>query len=147
MVKDRRVDGMIYGVGAPWSGVMDAATSVKIKLIPMTQEEMKKVNAAYPYQVPDVIPAKTYSFQDVDVPTCMGLQTINVRPGLPDDLVYQLVKVVWEHKDEIVKASPPAKWVKPADMLNMVAPIHPGAVKYYREIGVPIKDSQVWRKK
>ncbi len=147
MVKDRRVDGMIYGVGAPWSGIMDVATSVKIKFIPMTAEEQKKVNAAYPYQVPDIIPAKTYSFQNEDVPTCQGLQTINVRPGLSDDLVYQLVKVFWEHWDEVVKASPPAKWVKPEDMVHMVAPIHPGAVKYYRERGVKILDSQVWRKK
>ncbi|OGP46410.1 MAG: hypothetical protein A3K30_05975 [Deltaproteobacteria bacterium RBG_13_51_10] len=147
MVKDRRVDGMIYGVGAPWSGIMDVATAVKIKLIPMTPEEQKKVNKAYPYQVPDVIPAKTYNFQTEDIPTCQGIQTINVRPGLSDDLVYRLVKVIWEHYDEVVKASPPAKWVKAADIVHMVAPIHPGAVKYYREIGIQIPDRLVWKKK
>jgi hypothetical protein len=147
MVKDRRVDGMIYGVGAPWSGIMDVATVQKIRLLSMTPEEQKKVNSAYPYQVPDVIPAKTYGFQTEDIPTTMGFQTINVRPGLSDDLVYKLVKVLWEHWDEVVKASPPAKWVKPGDMVYMVAPIHPGAVKYYREIGIKIPDQLVWKKK
>jgi TRAP transporter TAXI family solute receptor len=147
MVKDRRVDGMIYGVGAPWAALMDIATSVKVKFIPMTQEEMKKVHAALPYQVPDVIPAKTYGFQTEDVPTVQGIQTINVRPGLPDELVYKLTKVIWEHWDEVVKASPPAKWVKPQDMLYMVAPIHPGAARYYREIGVNIPEKMIWKKK
>lgn len=147
MVKDRRVDGMVYGVGAPWSGIMDVATAVKIKLISMTPEEQKKIFAAYPYQVPDTVPAKTYSFQTEDIPTCQGFQTINVRPGVSDDLVYKLVKAVWEHYDEIVKASPPAKWVKASDIVHMVAPIHPGAVKYYREIGINVPDNLVWKKK
>jgi len=146
MVKDRRVDAMIYGVGAPWSGLMDAATAVKLKLIPMIPEEQKKVHAAYPYQVPDTIPAKTYSFQTEDIRTTMGFQTIIVRPGLADDLVYKLCKVIWEHWDEVVKASAPAKWVKPGDMVHMVAPIHPGAAKYYREIGIQIPDRMIWKK-
>ncbi|MBI5968021.1 MAG: TAXI family TRAP transporter solute-binding subunit [Deltaproteobacteria bacterium] len=147
MVKDRRVDAMIYGVGAPWGGLMDIAAVQKVRFLPMTPEEQKKVHAAYPYQVPDVIPAKTYAFQTEDIPTTMGFQTVNARPGLTDDLVYKLIKVIWAHWDEVVKAAPAAKWVKPQDMVNMVAPIHPGAVKYYREIGVAIPDHLVWKKK
>ena len=147
MVKDRRVDAMIYGVGAPWSGLMDIATAVKVKLLPTTLEEQKKICAALPYAAPDTIPAKTYTWQTEDVPTTMALQSVNVRPGLNDDLVYKLTKVIWEHWDEVVKASPPAKWVSPKEMMNMVAPIHPGAVKYYREIGINIPDQLVWKKK
>ena len=147
MVKDRRVDAMIYSTGIPWSGLMDAATGQKIKLFAMTQEEQRKIHRAAPYRVPDTIPAKTYSFQNEDIATNAGFQTVNVRPGLADDLVYKLCKVVWEHRDEVLKASPASKWVKPPDMLHMVAPIHPGAAKYYREIGVQIPDHRVWKKK
>jgi len=147
MVKDRRVDAMIYGTGAPWSGLMDAATAQKIKFIAMTPEEQKKVYSAAPWMVPNTIPAKTYSFQNEDVPTIVTIQTINARPGLPDELVYKLCKVIWERWDEVVKASPASKWVKPADMLSMVSPLHPGAAKYYREVGVPIPENRVWKKK
>jgi len=147
IMKDRRADAMVYGVGAPWGAVMDIATAQKIKFIPMTSEEQKKVHEAYPYQVPDIIPAKTYAFLSEDVPTTMGFQTINVRPGLSEDLVYRLVKVIWEHWPEVVKASPPARWVKPGDMIHMVAPLHPGAAKYYREVGIQIPDRLVWKKK
>jgi len=147
MMKDRRVDAMLYSTGIPWSGVMDIAASQKVKLIPMTQEEQKKIHSVAPYRVPDTIPARTYSFQNEDVPTNAGFQTINVRPGLPDDLVYKLCKVIWDHREEVLKASAAFKWVKPADMVHMVAPIHPGAAKYYREIGVLIPDQQIWKKK
>ena len=140
MVKDRRVDAMVYSVGAPWSVIMDIATDRPVKFIPMKPEEQKKIADALPYQVADVIPAKTYSFQTEDYQTTMGLQNIIAKPGLPDDIAYKLTKVAWEHWDEVVKATSAAKWVKAKDIVNMIAPIHPGAAKYYREIGIQIPD-------
>lgn len=147
MVKDRRVDAMAYGVGAPWSAIMDIVTTRPIRFIPTTPEEQKKINGALPYMVADTIPAKTYSFQNEDYHTTMGLQTINVRSGLPDELTYRLAKTAWEHWDEVVKATSAAKWVKAQDMVHMIAPIHPGAAKYYREIGIQIPDRLIWKKK
>lgn len=147
MMKDRRLDAMVYGVGAPWAGVMDVATAQKIKFLSMTPEEQQKIHTAYPYQVPDTIPAKTYAFQTDDVRTTMGFQTINARPGLSDELVYKLVKAIWTQWPEIVKMSPPTRWVKPADILEMVAQIHPGAAKYYREVGIQVPDHKIFKKK
>jgi len=146
MMKDRRVDAMAYGVGAPWSAIMDIVTTRPIKFIPATPEEQKKITTALPYMVADTIPAKTYSFLNEDYPTTMGFQTINVRSGLPDELTYRLAKTAWEHWDEIVKATSAAKWVKAQDMVHMGA-IHPGAAKYYREIGIAIPDDRIWKKK
>ena len=146
MVKDRRVEAMIYGVGAPWSAILDIATNQKIRFIPMTREQQKKVYDYRPYLVPDLIPAKTYSFQQEDLPLVSGFQTVNVRPGLAEEIVYQLTKTAWSHWDEIVRALAAAKWVKPADISKMIAPIHPGAVKYYREIGVQIPEKWILKK-
>jgi TRAP transporter TAXI family solute receptor len=147
MVKDRRVDAMAYGVGAPWSAIMDIVTTRPIKFIPTTPEEQKKISGALPYMVADTIPAKTYSFQNEDYHTTMGFQTINVRSGLPDELTYRLAKTAWEHWDEVVKATSAAKWVKAQDMVHMIAPIHPGAAKYYKEIGLAIPNHLIWKKK
>jgi TRAP transporter TAXI family solute receptor len=113
----------------------------------MKPEEQKKVAGALPYQVADTIPAKTYSFQNQDYPTVMGLQNLIVRPGLSEDLVYKLAKVAWEHWDEVVKGTSAAKWVKAKDIVHMIAPVHPGAAKYYREAGIPIPDRLIWKKK
>jgi TRAP transporter TAXI family solute receptor len=139
MVKDRRVDAMAYGVSAPWSAIMDIATTQPIKLIPMTPEDQKKIVEASPYQVADTIPAKTYSFQNEDYHTTLqGYQCINVKSGLSDELAYRMAKVAWEQWDEVLKATAAAKWVTAKDIVNMVAPIHPGAAKYYKEIGIQI---------
>ena len=70
----------------------------------------------------------------------MGLQNIIVRPGLSDELAYKLTKVAWEHWDEVVKATSAAKWVNAKDIVHMIAPVHPGAAKYYKEIGIQIPD-------
>jgi TRAP transporter TAXI family solute receptor len=147
MVKDRRVDAMAYSVGAPWSAIMDIATDRPIKFLHMKPEEQKKIADTIPYQVPDTIPAKTYSFQTEDYPTVMGLQNLIVRPGLSEELVYKLTKTAWEHWDEVVKATAAAKWVKAKDIVHMIAPVHPGAAKYYKEIGIEIPDRLIWKKK
>ena len=141
MVKDRRVDAMAYGVGAPWSAIMDIVTTQPIKFIPMTPADQKKVVDAIPYEVADVIPAGTYSFQKEDYHTTIqGVQNINVRQGLSPDLTYKMAKVAWENWDEVVKATAAAKWVTAKNIVNMIAPIDPGAAKYYKEIGIQIPD-------
>jgi len=146
MVKDRRVDAMVYGVGAPWSGIMDISKDVQIRLIPMKPEEQEKVAKTLPYLAPSVMPSKTYSFQNEDYPTVSTYPNLIVRPALSEELVYKLTKVAWEHWDEVVKGVPAAKWVSPKDIVYMVAPVHPGAVKYYKEIGINIPDRLIWKK-
>jgi TRAP-type uncharacterized transport system substrate-binding protein len=55
----------------------------------------------------------------------------------------------WKVKRKNSKASgaPAAKWVSAKDILNFVTPVHPGAAKYYREIGIQVPDSNIWKKK
>ena len=146
MIKDRRVDGMAYSVGAPYSVFMDIAKDRPIRFISMTPEEQKKVTEALPYVVPFTMPAKTYSFQNEDFQTVTAYQTIMVKPGLSEELVYKLTKVTWEHWDEVIKGTSAAKWVNPQDIVNMYAPIHPGAAKYYKEIGIQIPDRLIYKK-
>lgn len=147
MMKDQRGDAMVYAVGAPWSGILDLATDKRLKFISMKPEEQKKIAEASPISIPDTITAKTYPFQNEDVQTMSTLYTINVRPGISEEVVYKLTKVAWEHWDELVKTVEAAKWGKPKSILDMIAPVHPGAAKYYREIGIQIPDRLIWKKK
>lgn len=146
MMKDRRVDAMTYSVGAPWSAVLDIATQQPLKLVQPTPEERKKISEAIPFLFPDKIPAKTYPFQKEDYYTNTSTQTINARPGIPDEIVYKLTKVAWEHWNEVVEAAEAAKWARPGDIISTIALIHPGAAKYYREVGIQIPDRLIWKK-
>jgi TRAP-type uncharacterized transport system substrate-binding protein len=47
----------------------------------------------------------------------------------------------------VVKATAAAKWVKSGDIVNMIAPVHPGAAQYYKEIGIQIPDGLIWKKR
>lgn len=147
MFKDRRIDAITYNAGAPWSGIMDAATSQKVKFVPLTVDEQKQIQKAMPYHIPGILPAKTYSFQTEDVRFNTVYQHVIARGTLPADLVYKMTKVVWENWAEVVKGAPAAKWVSPKDILNFVTPVHPGAAKYYREVGIQVPDSKIWKKK
>ena len=66
------------------------------------------------------------------------------RADLPNDLVYQLVKAVFENQPRLVKANPAARETLPQNAdKNTFLPFHPGAVRYYREIGISIPESLV----
>jgi len=146
MMKDRRIDAFAYGVGAPYSVFIDVARATPVKLILMTPEEQERVAKAVPFLFPLTIPAKTYSFQNEDCPTMGAYANIIVRSTLSEELVYKLTKVAWENWNEVVKVVPASKGVSPKDIVNMVAPIHPGGAKYYKEIGINIPDRLIWKK-
>jgi TRAP transporter TAXI family solute receptor len=89
------------------------------------------------------IPADTYSFLSEEVPTVRALQPLVARTGLPDDVVYEVVKAVFAHRDIIETADPGASQTLTASSIaeavnlsEQVAPaFHPGALRYYRESG------------
>jgi hypothetical protein len=146
MMKDRRLDAFAYGVGAPYSVFVDVSRSVPVKLIPLELEEQREVAKTVPYLFPLTIPGKAYSFQNEDCPTVGAYSNIVVSAALSEELAYKLTKVAWENWNEILKVFPGVKGVSQKDAVNMVAPLHPGAVKYYREVGVNIPDRLIWKK-
>ena len=93
---------------------------------------------------PSKIAAGTYRSLDKDYVT-IGVYNFAIgRADLPDDLVYQLVKAVFENQPRLVKAHSAASETLPQNVdKNTFLPFHPGAVRYYREIGISIPDSLV----
>jgi TRAP transporter TAXI family solute receptor len=89
------------------------------------------------------VPTGTYSSLARDYQT-IGLYNFAVaHKDLPNDLVYRIVKASFDNHDELVKAQSSAKETVPANISrDTVLPLHPGAERYYREIGVPIPVEQ-----
>jgi TRAP transporter TAXI family solute receptor len=88
---------------------------------------------------PSKIAAGTYRSLDSDYVT-IGVYNFAIgRADLPDDLIYQLVKAVFENQPRLVKVTSAASDTIPQNVVkNTFLPIHPGAVRYYREIGISI---------
>ena len=93
---------------------------------------------------PSKIAAGTYRLLDKDYIT-FGIYNFAIgRPDLPDDLAYQLVKAVHENQPRLAKAHASARETVPENVVkNTFLPFHPGAVRYYREVGIKIPESLV----
>lgn len=136
MMKDGHVDVFTLGTTAPASAVMDLASARDIKLVPVddkTMDGMRKMNAGYSKLI---IKAGTYPKQDKDVPV-IGYQThLIVRCDMPDQVVYQMVKTMAENIPAMSAVNKAIGELTPKMMAaDAGIPMHPGAVKYFKEVG------------
>jgi uncharacterized protein len=96
---------------------------------------VKKIND--PAYLAGEIPANTYEGQPVTVPTVAIENFLVTHEGVPEDVVYKMTKSMYEHLDQLVAAHAAAKAIKREQgPKNMPLPLHPGAAKYYREVGL-----------
>ncbi len=140
-LKDGTIDVGVWCVGPPTSSIMDLATTHPIDILNWSKEDMAKVKAKYPFYSPYVIPKGTYKSVDYDVNTLSVWNSVICWQKLSEDLVYRLVKAVYEHHDYLQKIHPFARFTTPENTLKQaVAPLHPGTVKYFKELGLKIPD-------
>ena len=136
MMKDGHVDVFTLGTAAPSSAVMDLANSRPITLVPVddaTMAEMRKLNPAYNKLI---IKAGTYPGQDQDVPAIGYFTHVIVACDLPDATVYTMVKTMAENIPSMAAVSKSMANLTPQVMATeMGVPLHPGAAKYYKEVG------------
>jgi uncharacterized protein len=139
-----RIDAIVTLIGAPMPVVQGVEAKEPVTFISLSSEQIEAVRKTMPEFGPSKVTAGTYRFLDKDYVT-IGIPNFAVgRADLPDDLVYKLVKAVFENQPRLVKASSVASATIPRNAdKNTFLPFHPGAVRYYREIGISIPDSLV----
>jgi len=136
-LKDRTVDCAIVGSGLPTAVVIDAAASMDISLIPVDKEIYEKFSKDYPFLGSNIIPAGLYNGVNEDVFTVASPALLSVREDISEDVVYEVVKAIFEHLDALVETHAQGKNIKLETALNgMSIPLHPGAEKYYKEVGL-----------
>lgn len=132
-LRQRRIDAFFFVSGIPNSTVAALADEIPIRLVDLDPWVPSMVERFGPEYVPGPIPAATYSLP-------LGTRTVSVknfilaRAALSDDLGYALTRVIFEAQDEIDRVSPgvPQPVVTAAPFTSPV-PLHPGAVRYFRE--------------
>jgi len=132
-----RIDGFFYGVGHPSAGIQDPTTICGAKLIPLTGPAVDKLVKENPYYAYSTIPANLYPNNPQDTHTYGVQATLVSSSKVPNDVVYEMVRAVFENFDEFRKLHPALTVLKPEDMVKngLTAPLHDGALKYYREKG------------
>lgn len=135
--KDRLVDAFMFTTGAPNSAIQDIATMHPLKFIPIGGADRDILMQKYPFFAAEVIPANTYKGQTEDVQTVAVQAILIVRKDLPEDVVYAMTKALFENRAEIGQAHHKGNSIDPQRALDgITVPVHPGAEKYYKEIGL-----------
>ena len=136
-LKDGKIDAFLWVGGIPTAGVLDLAATpgVKMKLIPH-DDLLSKMKEKYgPIYVRGVIPAKTYPGQTKDVPIVAVWNILVCNESLPENIAYDVTKVLFEHQNEIVAVHRDASYMTLQAQTSGASPIpfHPGALKYFKE--------------
>jgi len=135
LIKNRQLDATLQSAGLGVASIRDLATSVKIVVVAVPAEVVAKVGD--PAYQPTVIPAGTYEGQTADVPTAAIPNFLVTHSGVSDELAYQMTKSLYENLDTMYAAHNAAKAIKRENAVKgMPVPLHPGAERYYREVGV-----------
>jgi hypothetical protein len=134
---DNKVDAIIYTVGHPNGSIQEATSTVDARLIPVTGPEIDKLVEDNPYYAKATIPGGMYAGNPDDVETFGVKATFVTSADVSDEVVYEVVKAVFDNFDRFKGLHPAFANLKEEDMITqgLSAPLHPGAEKYYKERG------------
>jgi TRAP transporter TAXI family solute receptor len=133
-----KVDAVIFQAGHPNGLTQGATTGCRARLVRIAGAPIDRLRAAQSYYIASVIPGGMYAGNPDDVPT-IGTQAVLVTSSnQPNELAYAVVKAVFENFADFRRLHPALSALNIRDMVpsEAVIPIHPGALKYYREAGL-----------
>lgn len=134
LIKNRQLDATLQSAGLGVSSIRDLASSVPITVVAVPADVAKKLGPPY---VAFTIPANTYGGQTADVPTVAVVNFLVTHSGVSDETAYQMTKQLFENLDSMVAAHKAASAISlKGGTDGMPVPLHPGAIRYYKEKGI-----------
>ncbi len=134
---DGNVDVSFILTGNLSAAVSQLMTMHEVRYVPIDPKILAALNKKQPYFVPGVIKAGAYGKIKQDIPCLTMWGVLCTTTKMSDDFVYQLTKVVFQHRDQLIKVLKLAEEMTPERASHdLPVPLHPGAMKYYKEIGV-----------
>jgi TRAP transporter TAXI family solute receptor len=139
--KDNQIDVGFVVAGFPTASVMDLTTTKDVGLLSFSDEFLAQLTKTYPYFVASLIPAKTYRGVDQDTKTPAVVAMLVTHDKVPDNVIYEFVKGMYENLATIHASHATAKQITLDSALKgITVPVHPGAAKYYKEKGIAVPD-------
>jgi hypothetical protein len=138
-MKSEDLDGVVFATGVPVPALAKLINEFPVDFIRPTAEQIAIIRKALPEMSPSTVSSGAYSSLDRNYET-VGLFNFAVaHKDMPDDLIYRIVKATFTNRDELMRAHASARETLPANIgRNTILPVHPGAARYYREIGVAV---------
>ncbi|ASJ72586.1 TAXI family TRAP transporter solute-binding subunit [Granulosicoccus antarcticus] len=135
-LKNGQIDGFVTAGSYPAPNVIEAAASTSVRLLSLDDKQVAATK-----RTPMLIPAGTYSGQDEDVATTSLAVVAYATTAMSDDIAYAMTRTYWEQKKAMAGTS--AWWDGvDASLMESLGQLHPGAIRYYDEIGMQLSDAQ-----
>jgi uncharacterized protein len=136
-IKDGRIDAAFYTVAVGAATIVDASLITDVKVVPIAGPMVDKLIEKYPFYAKQVVPAGVYKGNDEDIPTVSVMAMLTAREDLEEDLVYVILKAMYDDIDQLRRAHDKFKDISPEKgSVGMSIPFHPGAEKYFKEAGI-----------
>ncbi len=136
-IKDGRLDAAFFTVAVGAAVITDTATVVDVEVLPIEGPNVDKLIDMYPFYAKQVVPANSYPGLEADAPTVAVMAMLSARADLDEDLVYQIMKVMYSNLDQIHEAHAKFRDISVnMAMEGMSVPLHPGAKRFLQEAGV-----------
>ena len=134
---DNRIDAMVFLVGHPSGAIKEATTMCASILVDMDADDIDRLVRGNEYYRKATIPGGMYAGTGQDVSTFGVLATLVTSSRVSEEIVYQVVKAVFSNFAEFKRQHPTFKDLNAKTMIKagLTAPIHPGAAKYYKQVG------------
>ncbi len=134
---DGKMDAFGFVDGHPNAVVLDAATGCRTRVVPVTGPAVDALLAKYPHYMRTVVPAGVYKGTPTEQATIGVMTSVVVSADMPDDVAYAITRAVFENFDDFRKMHPAlAPLTKEQALRGMAVPVHPGALRYFREAGL-----------
>jgi TRAP transporter TAXI family solute receptor len=136
-LKDNTISAGFIWSGIPTALIVDIASRKKIRIIAIDRDKLDALKAKLPYCADHLIKAGTYHGFNEDVMSVAIPAMLVCSTNLSEDLVYNITKVIFEHTEDLIAAHTRGRDITLETALNgMSIPLHPGAEKYYKEVGL-----------
>lgn len=136
-IQNGTLDGCFITAGVPNSALQELAFTAGLTLISVDLEEAQKIMSKYSYYTLTTIPAGTYKGTDIDTAALAIKATLAVSSKLDEKTVYDMTKALFSNLPELATAHAKGKEVTAeAAITGVSVPFHPGAIKYFKEIGL-----------
>lgn len=140
-LQNNQLDAGSWVVGEGHSGITELATTEDVSLIEICEDERAIITSGYGGYTEHVIAGGTYPGIDDDVSTIAVWNALVVSGSFNEEQAYEITKALHENIEQVVSVyAPGERYLVPESIANSPVPVHPGALRYYEEIGVEVPE-------
>lgn len=138
-LRDGLIDASCITIGVPVPAWVELSLTRPTRFVAPSPEQIARLTAQYPYLASGAIRANAYRGQDYVIRTVQMWNAAIVHKDLPEDFVYELTKTMLENRELLEQVHPTGAETVPVHIYYVNGPLHPGALRYYREKGVQLR--------